>query len=170
MNPLDVFNKIRDIPYKISLDFLEENNACSGKVIKLKQELEKLGVKCRFRVCEFKWSDLNLPQDILSMPHSDLAAHVYLEAKINNCWTKLDPTWDSGLSKIFPISEWNGKSGTILAVKPIKTFALDDSDKIMTATESQKEFDEDISINGKFYTALNDYFNRGRAKNNHQSD
>lgn len=113
---------------------------------------------------------MNNPVELLKVSHSDLATHVYLKAKINNRWIKLDSTWDSGLSKIFPISKQNGKSDTVLAVNPKKTYDLDKSEKVMNNVSNKEEFYKDTEVNGKFYQALNDYFNRGRAKNNHQSD
>ena len=161
MELIDIFNKIRDIPYKISLDFSEENHACSGKATKLKKELERMGYSCRFRVCEFYWSQLQLPEKLLKISHSDLATHVFLEAQINNLWIKLDPTWDSGLSKVFPISEWDGQSSTILAVSPIKTYGIEESKQIM-ANNNRHEFEDDIKVNGKFYQALNQWTSKIR--------
>jgi len=52
-----------------------------------------------------------------------MIAHTYLEIKINGKWKILDATWDKGLRKILPVNNWDGKSGTEIAVKPTKIFS-----------------------------------------------
>lgn len=93
-NTIDIFNTIRDIPYRIPLSSKEKDECCSGKHIQLKNIFENMGIKSRFRVCSFQWSDMNLPEKITHIPHEDNSTHVYLEVFIENNWKNIDATWD----------------------------------------------------------------------------
>ncbi len=84
MNIIKEFEKIRDVPYRIPLSDSEVDNSCSGKSFRLKKILEKFGYPTRFQVCEFRWSDLHLPQELLLVPHSDISTHVYVETKVDD--------------------------------------------------------------------------------------
>ena len=112
-NIAQIFNQVRDIPYKIPVSPKEKDCCCSGKHKILKKLLENLGYKVRYRVISFKWSSINLPKILLDIPHNDLSSHVYLEIFIENKWINMDVTWDSDLKNVFIINQWNSKNNVI---------------------------------------------------------
>ncbi len=164
---IEIFNQIRDTPYRIPLSLEETNYCCSGKSIILKNKLESLGYKARFAVGSFLWSCLSLPEVINNIPHDSDSTHSWAEVYINNHWIKLDPSWDKELSSIFTISEFDGQHDTKLAVKIEDFFSPEKSDEIMNnqGVEADKLVTEDLDRNGTFYEALNSYFIKIRKSN-----
>lgn len=161
MNIQKEFEVIRDIPYSIPLSASEENNSCSGKVIKLKKVLDSAGYESRYRVCEFRWSDLSIDKEVLSVLHEDLSTHVYLEVRFGDTWIDVDPTWDFGLSKTFLVNEWQTDGNMVIAVKQLKLYSHEQSKEIME-NEDVEENKRDLEKNGKFYGALNRWFEEVR--------
>lgn len=158
---ISIFNQIRDIPYKIPTTIGEADCCCSGKHIMLKKEFEKLGYECKYRVCSFKWSDLNLPSELAEITHGDNSTHVYLEVKIDNEWKNIDATWDKGLSGIFNINEWHGEFDTQIAVPVIGLFSYEESENIM-ANDDTEIVENDLKKNGEFYIAFNNWLIKNR--------
>lgn len=153
------FEEIRDIPYRIPLHSSEPDSSCSGKMKAFKKWLDNNGYQSRYRVCEFKWSDINLPNEVTEKPHHDLSSHVYLEILVGNTWIKIDPTWDKALASVLPINEWNSQKDMIIAVHPLHVYNEEKSREIMEGT-----FDEsDIEKNGEFYNALNNWLEQNRV-------
>lgn len=138
MNRVQLFNSIRDIPYRIPLNSSEEDRCCNGKVKQLKKLLEAEGYQARYRVCEFKWSDMLLPLFVTAIPHEDFSTHVYLEVFINGKWVVVDPTWDIQIKSILPVNEWDGITDTQIAVTPLKIYSLKKSKKIMERGELEQ--------------------------------
>lgn len=161
MDLVSLFNSIRDIPYKIPLKWSEEDNCCSGKHEKLFNLLIKNGYDVRYRVCVFLWSSLNLPRELEKIFHENDCTHTYLEIKIGGIWKILDATWDSGLKGLFNINQWDGKSNTMIAVKPIKIFTPKKSLEIVN-NQSEEVIEKDLQINGQFYKALNVWLEENR--------
>lgn len=155
-----IFNQIKDIPYSIPLSTKETDYCCSGKHKILKQLLKDLGYQVRYRVVSFNWDSLALPSEIFAIPHENSSTHVYLEIFIDGQWQNMDATWDTGLKSIFSINQWNG-SKNIIAVPTINKFSPEDSQKIMD-DENETEINRDLEINGKFYQALNQWFQKIR--------
>ena len=168
MNLIEIFNKVRDIPYRIpiALDEIEgeEGGNCLYKVELLKNLLEEKGLKCRYRLCSFLWSELNLAESVIQAEHNDNAEHVWLEVLIQNKWVILDPSWDIGLAKIFQINIWDGISDTKPAVKPMEIFDIDTSAAMMKFDDYEGELVKDLAVNGEFYKALNIYLDQIRSK------
>ena len=168
MTSIEIFNQVRDIPYRIPL-YLDEpegehGGSCLYKVEVLKKLLEAEGLECRYRIGTFLWSQLNLPEEVMQAEHNDRGEHVWLEGFINNNWIILDPSWDIGLVKIFSINSWDGISDTNLAVKPIEILDVNTSADIMNFDNYEEAFLEDLLINGEFYKSLNIYFDQIRSK------
>ena len=163
MNLIETFETIRDIPFRIPLNKSEEDNCCNGKVIRFKKILDKNRYESRYRVCEFYWSEVNLPKELLSIPHADLSTHVYLEIKIDGNWVNVDPTWDKGLKTILPVNEWDGKSNTAIAVKPTKIYDTEKSAEIMK-DESNENLEKELKDSGEFFKALNEWLEVKRLK------
>ena len=161
MELISLFNSIRDIPYKIPLQWGDEDNCCSGKHEKLFNLLKK-EYEVRYRVCVFLWSDLNLPSELEKIPHDNDCTHVYLEIKIDGNWKILDATWDKGLKNLFHINEWDGKFDTEIAVKPTKIFTPQKSLEIVN-NQSEEGINKDLEINGKFYKGFNEWLAKNRV-------
>jgi hypothetical protein len=161
MDIISNFESIRDIPYRIPLRWDEEDACCSGKSEKLYNLLTKKGCKVRYRVCAFLWSSLNLPPEIEKIPHDDDCTHAYLEINIEGVWKILDATWDKKLKGIFHINEWDGKSDTEIAVKPIQTFTPERSLEIVL-DQTEEVIKKDLKINGEFYKAFNEWLDKIR--------
>jgi hypothetical protein len=161
MNLIKEFIKIRDIPYMIPLSLNEFDNCCSWKAIRLKNIFEKEWYEVKYRICKFKWSDLNLANELYKIPHNDNSTHVYLEVNINWKILNVDPTWDKWLNNIFLVNEWDWLNNTEIAVKPLWLFSYEESEKIMTKT-TNGEILEDLKENWLFYKAFNEYLERIR--------
>ena len=158
---ISIFNSVRDIPYRIPLEYGEEDNCCSGKHAKLFKILTKKGYKVRYRVCVFLWSSLNLPQEVANVSHDDDSTHTYLEIYIKGEWKVLDATWDKALRNLFYINEWDGESSTKIAVKPIKIFTPEKSLKIVKS-QNREVIEKDLEINREFYKAFNEWLEKNR--------
>ncbi len=161
MNIIEAFEKIRGIPYRIPLRIGEEDNCCTGKIKRFKSFLDKHGYESRYRVCEFRWSDLALPEKVASIEHEDNSTHAFLEIKIDNHWVRVDPTWDKAVKSILPVNEWNGKNNTEIAVKPRNIYDVEKSAKIMNE-ESSEDIKKDLRMNGTFYKAFNEWLEENR--------
>jgi hypothetical protein len=161
MSNVEIFNQIRDFPYRIPLSDLEPNDSCSGKVMRLKKALDEAGLTTRYRVCDFKWSDLPLPDEVLCVPHSPAATHVYLEVQRGDSWISIDPTWDTALSSVFPIASWDGISSTSIAVAPLKLFS-DEESRIIMEEPNAVQNAVDLQINRLFYQKLNHWLEQQR--------
>lgn len=168
MTLIEIFRKVRDIPYRIPLSLDETEGeyggSCLYKVELLKKLLEAEGLECRYRIGIFLWSQLNLPDEVIKAEHNDRGEHVWLEVLINNKWIILDPSWDIGLAGIFSINSWDGISDTKLAVNPIEILDVITSADIMDFDNYEEAFLADLEINGEFYKALNNYFDKIRSK------
>ncbi|MDD5099091.1 MAG: hypothetical protein PHP35_02000 [Candidatus Colwellbacteria bacterium] len=155
---LNKFKEIRDIKYQIPLTRLDIDYCCSGKMKLFKKWLDDNNYISRYRVCDFKWSDMNLPQKLFNIPHQNESTHVYLEIYINNQWIDTDPTWDIGLKNILPVNDWDGKTNCKIAVPVINKYSDSQSEEIMNGI-----FDEqDAQANGDFYQAFNNYLKENR--------
>ena len=157
---INLFNKIRDIPYSISVGG-EENVDCSAKVEMLKKELD---LKSRSIICEFRWEDLKLPKEILQAYHEDPEYHELLEVYIpeRQKFVIVDPTWDSGLKPIFSINEWDGLNDTKIAVPEKKVYSPEESKKIIEKVNNPEEIKKYLDRNGDFFVRLNNYFKKIR--------
>jgi len=112
----------------------------------------------------FLWSDLDLPEDVREIPHKAVCVHRYLEAynQEQNKWIVVDATWDKRLYPKFKINEWDGKSDTELAVKPVKIYDEIRSQELVEIKPEQ--IIEDLKINGEFYKAVNKWLETIRLK------
>ena len=169
MKKTEYFRFVRDIPYRIAISPKEADYCCGGKNKILHQLLEELGMRVRFRECTFLWSELGLPKKILAIPHKDKNSHIYLEVYIpkKKKWVAIDTTWDSGLSKVFKVNEWDGESRTSIAVKPITTYPPKKS--AMDEKKDEKDIKgtvKDLKRNRKFYIAVNRWMDGVRKGKN----
>lgn len=159
----DIFEKERDTPYRIPLSLQDVDDCCAGKHIRLRKNLEALGISVRWRICWFKWSDTSIPENIRSIPHEDECSHLYIEVELNNNWVAIDASWDLGLASILPVSVWSEPfTGTSVGVPAYKTLSPEESEIFMNAFTSE-ETEEDLRKNGAFFKALNVYLEEIRT-------
>jgi len=151
MDIIKAFNSVKDVPYRIPLSSEEEDHCCSGKHKRLKDLLK--GYKTRYRICDFKWSSLDLPERVKIVKHDDDCTHMYLEVFLDGKWVVVDATWDKGLSRVFEINEWDGKTDTKIAVIPTNIYSPGKSLEILNA----ENIEEDLGRNGDFYEAFNEW-------------
>jgi len=156
------FERIRDIPYSIALSPEEQSNDCLGKSIMLFEIFRDYGYEVRYRVCKIKWSTLNLPDEITSLPHNDECSHAYLEVKIGGFWKIIDPTWDKGLGKIFHINEWDGESDNEIAIPCLECLSPEDSANHVKNITTREAIIADLNESGQFYNALNNWLENCR--------
>ena len=161
MNIIEAFEIVRDIPYRIPLALGEKDVCCSGKHKLLKDLFIKQVFEVRYRVCSFLWSSISLPNKISNISHNDLSSHVWLEVLINGKWIIVDATWDIGIKNILHVNEWDGKSNTETAVKPLEIFNPQKSAYIMNSNNNEKILNN-LKINGEFYRAFNDWLAKQR--------
>lgn len=157
------FEEIRDIPYTIPLSYDQKDHCCTGKHSLFLAVLKDGGYEARWRICSFKWSDLNLPPDLLIIPHEDNCTHAYLEVFINEQWQNIDLTWDKGLRDTLPVNEWSSFSNMTIAVPVLEIYSPEQSGSIME-NPTREEFEKDIQINGDFYRAFNTWLEKERDK------
>lgn len=162
MTIIKAFKTVRDMPYRIPLALGKKDVSCSGKHKILKDLFAEQGFKVRYRVCSFLWSSIDLPSEVLNVPHDDLSSHVWLEVEINNEWVIVDATWDIGIKNILHVNEWDGKSNTETAVKPLEIFTPQKSADIMNG-ENDEDILIDLKINGEFYEAFNNWLVKQRT-------
>ena len=70
MDAVQVFNKIRDLPYHCPESLEEDDYRCWGKNRLLFEELSKGSFEVRFRVCDFLWSEQKIPKEITAIQKS----------------------------------------------------------------------------------------------------
>jgi len=121
---IQAFNIIRDIPYQLNV--AQKDTSCNSKALLLRELLTRLGFITRNMCCLFDWNDLPIPRSLAKLATQKFGTinyHFFLAVKIDNCWLNLDPTWDKGLCPPLPLSRWNGKSDTMIAV-PTKSIRV----------------------------------------------
>ncbi|SRR3989344_1214129 len=154
MDRVAYFNWVRDIPYCLPLDQEEQDYSCQGKHVMLAKLLRKTGLEVRPRVCEARWTDLQLPQEITTITHDNEILHLYLEVKINGKWYNIDASFDKGLEGVLPVSEWDGQHGTKLCVKPLTIYSPKES---LQMCQEEDDYSEDLARNRDFYLAFNNW-------------
>jgi hypothetical protein len=159
----NLFNTVRDIPYRIPLKLDDPNNSCHGKSILLHNLLKSYNYNSRIMLCTFKWSDLRIDDSCKKLIVKDVEHHYFVELNLDSRWIKLDTTIDSGLGKKLPINDWDGKSDTKIAVVPIKFLSEEESSKILKSSESIDYFTGKIKSNGQLYKRLNEVYQSIRS-------
>lgn len=156
-----LFDTERNIPYRIPLTCEEKDHCCSGKHERLLAAFTDAGFEARYRVCWFRWSDLQISTDVASVPHEDDCTHVYLELKMSDVWKIVDATWDPGLASVLPVNEWVEGQDMQVAVPAVKTLSPEESDKYIRALTAH-DAEIDMQKHRAFYQALNAWFERVR--------
>jgi len=157
MDVIQVFNKIRDLPYHCPESLEDNDYRCWGKNRLLFQELKNLNFEVRFRVCDFLWSEQRVPKEITSKSPKDLDQHLFLEIKLNNQWIILDCSNDS---KLPSFNIWDGKSHCEIAVKYKKIYSPEESKKL--EKQERIEFVKEFNKYKELYFLMNKFFDKLR--------
>ncbi len=160
-----LFKMVRDIPFYLGLDG-EQGYECVTKPEILDRLFRTIGLKSRHIICEFRWKNLDLPDELMKLPHDDPETHEYLEVWIpeGGKWIIVDPNWDSRIKwPTIPIAEWDGSTDTKLAVIPIKTLSPQESSVFITKDVGE-EREKYMERNRKFFIALNRWLESIRKK------
>ena len=157
MEIIQVFNKIRDLPYRCPESLEDNDYRCWGKNRLLFEELIKKNLEVRFRVCDFLWSKQRIPKEITSKSSKDLDQHLFIEIKLNNQWMVLDCSNDSKLPQY---NEWGGKSNCDIAVKYKKIYSPQESKKI--EEQEKTNFKNNFKTYKELFISLNKFFDKLR--------
>lgn len=105
-----IFERIRDIPYRLPEFSGDEAPQCAYKSYRLKQELENLGYEVTVCVAEMDWSKTLFPKPVIDLyPVHIVPTHMYLNILEDGVWRPLDASWDKNLGHAgFPIAEFDG--------------------------------------------------------------
>jgi hypothetical protein len=158
---ITAFEHERDIPYRIDPNpehiNIREFPDCLGKSVRLHETLNSIGLETQLCTCSFRWSDCDLPLEVLKVPHNDEGLHVFLLYKYQDEWRILDPTWNPGIRRSFISNSWDGVHPTTLAVAPTtrpEVTSVEQLEEIF----SPEMLSEDLQVNAEFYKALNSHF------------
>ncbi len=151
---ISLFEKAQRIPYYCLRErdpdkLLKMNKGCClEKNGFLGREYKKLGIQVKYLLINFDWRSLPIPRVIIDKKEDHLGQHLAIKIQIDGKWVIVDSTWDPGLEKAgFPVTKnWDGKSDTELAVKPLQIVELKEQPSKMTVT-----------TNAEFFAALNEY-------------
>lgn len=160
-----LFRMARDIPFRTPLSIEEQGYACVAKPEILDRMLQTIGLESRHRITKFRWEDHGIPEKILRHTHEDPETHEYLEVKIPETgeWIEVDPTWDSRIQhEKFPTLEWDGKTGTGLAVEPIEKLSVEESQEFIEQDSKEEARREYFDRNREFFRALNKWLQEKR--------
>jgi hypothetical protein len=157
MDLIEIFNSIRDIPYHCPESAEDLNHSCWGKHRILYHRLMKAGHKVRYRVCEFKWSELKFPKELVDKAPTDSDLHLYLEIELGEKWIKLDCSNDKSLGKY---NKWDGKSDTELQVKCKKILSPEES--AIAEEDNKKNHNKIVEEQQEFYCAINKFLSKIR--------
>jgi len=172
VDAVNYFTYVRDIPFRMPLSVGEPKYNCWGKHVVLRTLLSSLGFKVRYALCRFSWNSLDIPESLKQIPHEDVT-HIYLEVytKQQARWMTVDATWDKGLASKLPVSEWDGRSDTVIAVKPTESLkpikTQEEFDKWSDLPSEEKwlslPMNSPLKVNGKFCEALNKWLESVRT-------
>ncbi len=149
-----IFLSVRDIPYRIPLEVSEKNNACVGKHFALKDALEKCGYKVRWAECTFSWSELQVPPEILAIPHAEPGYHVWLEVWIEDRWQTLDATWDISLAEALLVNTWEQFGNMVPGVPVLEMIPYN---QVEITREPPEGYESELKTERSFLKAFNDW-------------
>lgn len=152
-----IFESIRDIPYRLPEFMGDEAPQCAYKSYRLIKELLSIGYQCRAKIAEMDWSQTRFPLDIISLYPSDiLPTHMYVEIFENNVRRPLDASWDIGLAQAgFPIAEFNGTNSPGLPL--VRVFTLAEQEEYLEGWNDQARIADYFERAIPFHKAVNEW-------------
>ena len=146
------FEIVRDIPYGLYTPISPENTwrhkkgTCSTKNLILKDLYLAIGVPVRVWMCSFAFYPSEKFTDEMNglLDPPIIVHHTFLKIELDGKWIIADATHDLFLKTFgFNVVEnWDGKSDTLLAVKAIDYFKVDDVNEFKHKIDSQLSQDE----------------------------
>lgn len=163
----NVFEEIRDKPFRVALSADRPANNCYFKCMELSQKLITLGYQVRGRLGEINWNNLSfIPNEILELfPQDQIDTHFYLEIFLNEEWFILDPTWNKSFAQKFnqPYSVFGQKNKSCFQI--VRLYNNEEqSDYAWTWLNDQTVIAEYTSKTGEFFKALNNWLEANNSK------
>ncbi len=151
-----VFGEVQNLIYQLSRDGKSDCN-CVSKSKLLGVHFSNLDIPWRYRLVEFSWADLGVPEEVMSIEHDTPAVHKYLEAHIPETeqWVIVDPTWDPGLRDVLPVPQWDGLTATELAVPGKQILTEKESETFYANVKSAEYVKGWFQRNNDFMEAIN---------------
>ena len=176
---VNIFEGIRDIPYAVvpSLYGLEEGPAgmlnenrgfCVPKHYLFGVMCGRLGIKVKYCVYPFRWSDAVLPERLKEQAGGlPVTMHLACKAMIGGKWALVDATWDAPLKKAgLPVNlRWDGLSDTLNAVKPLAEHvcaSAEDAEALLEEKNALYSISEKVSL-ARFSGDLNKWLEEVRS-------
>jgi hypothetical protein len=131
LEPTDVFQEIRDIPYMLypelmnswkgALNMLKRNcGSCSPKHFLMARILKKMNIEARLVTFPFLWQaqEIAFPEKLQGfLPELPISYHVACRVRIEDKWVDADATFDPPLKKGgFVVNDWDGENNTQISV------------------------------------------------------
>jgi len=120
-------------PRSVEESWKQQKGPCSTKNIILYDLYKAIGVPVQKWMCsfEFKKSEKFTKEMNSFLDNPIKILHTFIKIRVNKKWIVLDATHDSELEKFgFRVQkDWKGKTDTVLAVKPLEFFQVEDLDK-----------------------------------------
>ena len=169
---VEIFEKVRDLPYEIGPLYEGEKlieygrGGCGPKSRYLADQLNKLGYEVRVCITPYRWTDLAaLPDELKKMPQVDrMGNHVYLKVKIDDDWALIDPSWDKNLSPALPANiDWNGKFDQIPAIKITEEKCMNYPEPYLSWRRENQQPQEITEEDKQFASQMNLWFESVRT-------
>jgi len=168
---VDVFEKIRDIPYAVipainsathyARILTVGKGSCTPKHFLLRDMYERLGLSVLYVVYPFRWSDLEVdyPAHLRKLAEAmPVSYHLACRVEIGGKLVLVDATVDSPLKRLgLPVNgNWNGFSGMLLPVTPVGEEQLFHPAEVR---DYEARYDE-VSL--EFFSRMNAWLDRVR--------
>ena len=162
MSAKQIFEHIRDIPYRLPEFLGDEAPQCAAKSEMLIKELSALGYEVRTRIAEMNWADTLFPKEIVKLYPKDITAtHMFVEIFEEGIWRALDGSWDSGLKQAgFPIAEFDGKNSP--GIKLVRLYDFQEQEQCLNYWSDPEKIKAYFERVGDFAKATNKWFEEVR--------
>jgi len=178
---INVFNQIRDIPYRIIPDLGDPVEgprkliefgcgSCTPKHFLLGYMFSKLDLTVTYVSFPYSWNQFQLdyPSDLRKLSENlPIEYHLACRVQIEGRWSYVDATWDMPLKKAgFPVNEfWDGIGNTLIAIDPIDEIEHATVANRVEYVKNQKSdwTEEDKKRSEEFYERFNEWLAEFRA-------
>ena len=169
---IDIFHKIRDIPYAIVtelndyeryIDILKiGKGSCSPKHLLLCDMYQRLGMSVLYAVYPFRWDavEIDYPPELVKLAQAlPTSHHLACMVDISGSLVLVDATLDPALKEMgLPVNEeWDGISNTQLAITPCGEVQIHHPSEAIYVTAQRDE----MSL--AFYDGLNRWLDAFRG-------
>lgn len=158
-----IFEEIRNEPYRVSTAPDIEVPNCYFKGIRLIKELEQIGYAVRGKVAEMDWRVSPLPQEIIDLRPNDYQEeqHFYVEVEIDGEWRVIDPSIDPASAALgFRMVEFEGDPQTCFHLT--REFSQEEQIAIFEKMARPAFIEAHFQKNEAFLTAVNAWLDKNR--------